>query len=968
MKPGPHSLRALILTPGGGRDAQVAADLLRDAGQASQICADIQDMQSQLQAGAGLALVAEEALLASDLTAIGRWVAEQPSWSDFPFLVLTLRSALAQHPVTTQLSASLGNVTFVERPFHPTSLLSLVQSAVRGRRRQYEARARIEDLRLGQEQLRFSQEAGRIGTFELEPRAGMLTVSPAFCRIWGLTQRPAISLSNLLTHVVAEDREGARIPTPNPPDDALDYLEYRINRPDTGEVRWLARQGEPMVDAETGARRFFGVTYDITERKRTEESLRESRDRLTVETRTLELLNRTASGVAAQLDLEKVVQQVVDAGVELTGAAFGAFFYNKVDPAGEAYMLYALAGAPREAFAQFPMPRNTALFTATFAGLGIIRSDDIRQDPRYGHHAPHHGMPPGHLKVVSYLAVPVVARDGQVIGGLFFGHPEPGIFTERSERAITGLTAQAATAIDNARLFQTVQNANATLESRVEERTRERDRMWRLTDDLMAVCTADGRLTAVNRAWTTLLGWPEEDLLAIGILNLVHADDVGATQGELARLNAGAGARQFETQVRERTGGYRHIAWTAAPEDGLIYAIGRDITGQRLVEDQLRQSQKMEAIGQLSGGIAHDFNNLLQGIMGSLDVVQRRVAQGRAAEAEAFVTAAMTSAQRAAALTHRLLAFSRRQPLDPRPVRVNPLVSSMADMLRRTLGERVELDLSLQDGLWQTRCDPNQLENAILNLCLNARDAMPEGGTLTIETRNVDSEGPKAVEPGPYVRIAVTDTGTGMPADVLKRAFDPFFTTKPLGQGTGLGLSMIYGFARQSEGHAKIASEVGQGTTVSLYLPGFVGEDEADAPAVAATFTVAPAETAAVRRAETVLVVEDEKVVRGLITEVLADLGYQALEAADGPEGLEILRSTAAIDLLVTDIGLPGLNGRQVADAGRQLRPDLKVLFMTGYAENAAFASGFLEPGMEMITKPFPMETLAQRLRHILEG
>ncbi|MEG8018380.1 ATP-binding protein [Sphingomonas sp. LR55] len=394
----------------------------------------------------------------------------------------------------------------------------------------------------------------------------------------------------------------------------------------------------------------------------------------------------------------------------------------------------------------------------------------------------------------------------------------------------------------------------------------------------------------------------------------------------------------------------------------------RDRT-QELVEAQeaLRQAQKMEAVGQLTGGIAHDFNNLLQGITGSLEIVQRRVAQGRVSELDRFITGATAAANRAASLTHRLLAFSRRQPLDPRPVKVNPLIASLEDLLRRTIGEQVELKMVLAAGLWTTLCDPNQLENSLLNLVINARDAMPHGGKLTIETGNalLDDHfiaSQRDVRPGSYVCICVSDTGTGMSADTIAKAFEPFFTTKPIGQGTGLGLSMIYGFARQSEGYARIYSEVGQGTTIKLYLPRHYGEAEQDEALPSLT------QDHATDAGEVVLVVEDDTVVRSLIVEVLGELGYQAVEAHDGPTGLERLRTMDRIDLLVTDIGLPGLNGRQVADAGRAMRPGLRVLFMTGYAENAALAAGFLEPGMSMITKPFAMEALATQIRTIIEG
>jgi len=384
-------------------------------------------------------------------------------------------------------------------------------------------------------------------------------------------------------------------------------------------------------------------------------------------------------------------------------------------------------------------------------------------------------------------------------------------------------------------------------------------------------------------------------------------------------------------------------------------------------EEQLRQAQKMEAVGQLTGGIAHDFNNLLAGIVGSLDLMQTRIAQGRTEYVERYAKAAMSSAQRAAALTHRLLAFARRQPLDPKPVNANQLIASMEDLLRRTIGPMHALEIVTAGGLWTTLCDPNQLESAILNLAINARDAMPDGGKLTIETANAHLDDAYAaahldVTPGQYVAICVTDTGMGMPPDVIERVFEPFFTTKPLGQGTGLGLSMVYGFAKQSEGHVKIYSEVGQGTTIRIYLPRHRGAAQEEMPAVSLT------EVPRAEAGETVLVVEDEPVIRNLIVEVLQDLGYRALEAPDGPSGLKILQSRQRIDLLVTDVGLPGINGRQLADAARETRPPLKVLFITGYAENATLANGFLDPGMEMITKPFAVEALATRIRTMIQG
>jgi PAS domain S-box-containing protein len=384
-------------------------------------------------------------------------------------------------------------------------------------------------------------------------------------------------------------------------------------------------------------------------------------------------------------------------------------------------------------------------------------------------------------------------------------------------------------------------------------------------------------------------------------------------------------------------------------------------------EEALRQSAKMEAVGQLTGGIAHDFNNLLQGILGALDRVKMRISEGRIGDVDRFLDGAMQSANRAAALTHRLLAFSRRQPVDPRPVDINVLIPSVEELLRRSIGETISMKIVPAHDLWLVRCDGNQLENALLNLAINARDAMPDGGTLTITTANIALDARHAVQwelsAGEYVSLRVGDTGVGMPADVRARAFDPFYTTKPIGQGTGLGLSMIYGFVRQADGSVRIDSEVGQGTTIEILLPRFAGETET--PAVSEPAADDQRERG--HKNEVVLVVEDEAVVRLLIVELLSDLGYHALEAADGPSALRILQSAQRIDLLVSDIGLPGLNGRQLADAGRERRPDLKVLFMTGYAEDAAGKS-FLAKGMEIITKPFTTDVLATKLREMIEN
>jgi PAS domain S-box-containing protein len=434
--------------------------------------------------------------------------------------------------------------------------------------------------------------------------------------------------------------------------------------------------------------------------------------------------------------------------------------------------------------------------------------------------------------------------------------------------------------------------------------------------------------------------WPDDEL---AFIREVAERTRAASERRRAEIELAALAASLEEQVQQRT-----AALLAA-------------------EDALRQSQKMEAVGQLTGGLAHDFNNLLTGIAGSLEMLQIRMAQGRTNEVDRYVNAAQGAARRAASLTHRLLAFSRRQTLAPKATDVKALVDGMAELIERTVGPAIEIETVHAPGLWPVLVDPSQLENALLNLCINARDAMPDGGKLTIETGNrwldTRAASERDMEPGQYLSLCVSDTGTGMSGETIAKAFDPFFTTKPIGMGTGLGLSMIYGFSRQSGGQTRIYSEVGEGAMVCLYLPRHMGD--ADMPEMAAVEQSLPPQA---RDGETVLVIDDEPTVRMLVTDILEGLGYTALEAGDGASGLKILESKARVDLLITDVGLPGgLNGRQVADAARQKRPDLKVLFITGYAENAVLSHGHLEPGMHVLTKPFSMDAMGQRISELMK-
>nr|WP_276592721.1 MULTISPECIES: PAS domain-containing sensor histidine kinase [unclassified Methylobacterium] len=513
---------------------------------------------------------------------------------------------------------------------------------------------------------------------------------------------------------------------------------------------------------------------------------------------------------------------------------------------------------------------------------------------------------------------------------------------------------------------------NATLAQQVADRTADRNALWTLSTDMMLRTAFDGTMLAVNPAWTEVLGWQADELVGLNLMSLIHPDDLDRTVAGGQQLASGERLARFDNRYRHRDGSYRWISWSARPGEGMINAVGRDFTAERArtealatAEEALRQAQKMEAVGQLTGGLAHDFNNLLAGISGSLELIQTRLAQGRMMDVDRYINAAQGAARRAAALTHRLLAFSRRQTLDPKPTDVNRLVAGLEELIRRTVGPAIAVEVIGAPALWPALVDPPQLENALLNLCINARDAMPEGGRITIETANAwldaDAARHHDMPPGPYLSLCVSDTGTGMAPEIIERVFEPFFTTKPLGQGTGLGLSMIYGFAQQSGGQVRIQSEVGRGTKVCLHLPRHGGAVPEEDP------RAAPGAPPRAAPGETVLVVDDEPTVRMLVTEVLEDLGYTAIEAADGVAGLKVLQSDVRIDLLVTDVGLPGgMNGRQMAEAGRATRPGLKVLFITGYADATVLGHGQLSPGMQVIAKPFVIEVLGSRIREMI--
>lgn len=858
--------RVLICAPF-GRDAQSVAELLAKEHYDAVVCRDLKAVTAALDEHVGTVLVTEEALL-GDLSDLRLALEAQEPWSDLPFILLKAhrsgRTSAGGAP--SPLLNLVRNTVVLERPLGVASLISAIASAMRARQKQFEMRDRINELANSESRLRLATAAANIGTWDFDPESGALRWDERCKAMFGLPADAPVSYEGSFLaglHPADKVRADAAVMAALEPGGTGQYdIEYRTIGIADGIERWITARGSAVF--ENGrATRFIGTVIDISARKEAEAALAASEAALREESLALEILNRTGERVAAELDLDALVQAVIDAGRELTGAEFGAFFYNRTDDAGESYLLYSLSGAPMEAFAGFPMPRNTAVFSPTFAGEGAVRSGDIRRDARYGHSAPYHGMPAGHLKVISYLAVPVASRSGEVIGGLFFGHAEPDQFDARSERLALGLAAHAAIAIENARLIQAAQRLNQTLEHKVAERT-----------------------------------------------------------------------AALETEMASRA----------------------------RAEAALRQSQKMEAVGQLTGGIAHDFNNMLTGVIGGLDIVRRRLAAGRTEDIDRFMDAASTSAQRAAALTARLLAFSRRQSLDAKSTDINALTKSLEDLLTRTIHENIILKIIPGTGNPHAEIDGNQLENAILNLAINARDAMPDGGLLTVEVSTVELDDTYAsdkleIAPGNYVVVAVSDTGVGMAQDLIEKVFEPFFTTKPIGQGTGLGLSMVYGFVRQSGGQVRIHSQPDQGTSIKLFLPASKSNEEN-----------AEGHPTIVHegQGQTVLVVEDDPSVRLLVCEVLEELGYSSVEAGDGAEAIPVLESARSLDLMISDVGLPGMNGRQLAEVAREHRPDLPILFVTGYAENAAIRAGFLGTNMDMITKPFALDSLAAKIHEML--
>jgi len=773
--------RALILAPG-GRDGALATALLKQAGKVAEAFSDAQALLAALEVGAGVALIAIEALQHTDLKPLTNWIARQPAWSDFPFVILTHRVVSPdQHPMLLQLQAVVGNVIFLDRPFHPSTLINVIENALRARRRQYQAQRYLQDLREGEERLTTALEAGRMGSWEYVFDTEHLECSDQFKADFGRSIDAPFTFEDLLVSVVPEDRGRLRDALNLSIETRADFaIEFRVTWPD-GTQHWIDARARAVVDRERRPVRMVGVTSNITARKNAEGE----RDRLMRELAAEK--ERTQESLRGEQALSGLLLTSVPAGIVAYDTDLHVTIWNPV------------------------MERL----------LGI--------DKR--------------------------AAEGRPLAELIAdGHPEQ--IAPRLRSALQGAPGE--------------------------------------VEEIEIKTEAAGRLT-------------------------------------------------LESQHAPLRGGDGQIVGGAA--------FFRDITERRRIEEQLRHAQKMETIGQLTGGVAHDFNNLLAAIQGNLELLRKRLPPDP--QLWRYIDGALQGASRGASLTARLLAFARKQELSPRPTDLAQLVHGMRALIERSLGPMISLKFDLKPDLPPARVDANQLELAVLNLTVNARDAMLNGGELTISLEQIDGTEAAVGLEGPFLRLSVSDTGIGMDAATLKSAIEPFFSTKELGKGTGLGLSMVHGLAVQLGGTLRLTSKLGVGTVAEIWLPVSTAPLQSD-PMI----EVVAADTPPSR----ILVVDDDVLIAMNTVDLIEDLGHVAIEANSGQRALEILAGTEKIDAMVTDFAMPGMTGIELAGKARTLRPNLPILLASGYAE---LPSG-TELKLPRLSKPFMQSDLAAKLADIL--